>query len=143
MTLSEIFIRRRVGTSLLALGVMLIGTLAFFLLPVAPLPQVDFPTIQVVTHLPGASAETMATSVTTPLERELSVIPGTTEMTSSSALGSSAITLQFELSKSIDSAAQDVQTPSMRRREYYPRICPARRPITKSIQPTRHCCHWP
>ncbi len=110
MTFSEIFIRRRVGTSLLALGVTLIGALAFFLLPVAPLPQVDFPTIQVVAHLPGASAETMATSVTTPLEREFSVIPGTSEMTSSSALGSSAITLQFDLSKNIDGAAQDVQT---------------------------------
>jgi multidrug efflux pump len=110
MTLSEIFIRRRIGTSLLAIGLVLVGMVAYFSLPVAPLPQVEFPTIQVVAALPGASAEVMATSVATPLERSLSNIPGITQMTSSSSLGNSAIVLQFDLNRSIDAAAQDVQT---------------------------------
>jgi multidrug efflux pump len=107
---SELFIRRRIGTSLLAIGLVLVGTIAYFQLPVAPLPQVEFPTIQVKGALPGASAETMATSVATPLERSLSNIPGITQMTSQSSLGLTSIVLQFDLSRSIDSAAQDVQT---------------------------------
>ena len=110
MTLSETFIRRRIGTLLLAVGVVLVGMVAYFALPVAPLPQVEFPTIQVTTNLPGASAETMATSVATPLERSFSMIPGVTQMTSQSSLGTTGIVLQFDLSRSIDGAAQDVQT---------------------------------
>ena len=110
MSLSEIFIRRRIGTSLLAIGVVLVGMVAYFALPVAPLPQVEFPTIQVTTNLPGASAETMATSVATPLERSFSMIPGVTQMTSQSSLGTTGIVLQFDLSRSIDGAAQNVQT---------------------------------
>ncbi len=110
MKLSEIFIRRRVGTVLLALGVVFAGLNAYFSLPVAPIPQVEFPTIQVGASLPGASAETMATSVATPLERSLANVPGVTQMTSSSSLGHTSITLQFDLSRSIDGAAQDVQT---------------------------------
>jgi multidrug efflux pump subunit AcrB len=95
--LSEFFIRRRTSTLLLALGVVFIGLNAYFALPVAPLPQVDFPTISVSAHLPGASAETMATSVATPLERSLANVSGVTEMTSSSSLGSARVVLVLTL----------------------------------------------
>ncbi len=91
-------------------AILLVGIAACPLLPVAPLPQVDFPTIQISTQLPGASPETMASSVTQPLERQFGQIPGVTQMTSSSTLGNSAITIQFDLSRNIDGAAQDVQT---------------------------------
>jgi len=110
MSLLELFIRRRVATTFLAIAVLLSGIVAYFLLPVAPLPQVDFPTIQVIAKLPGASADTMATSVATPLERQLSNISGITQMTSSSSLGTTSIAIQFDLSRDINSAAQDVQT---------------------------------
>ncbi|MDB4955608.1 MAG: putative rane protein [Myxococcales bacterium] len=110
MKASELFIRRRIGTSLLAIGLVLVGVVAYFQLPVAPLPQVEFPTIQVKAALPGASADTMATSVATPLERSLSNIPGITQMTSQSSLGLTSIVIQFDLARGIDSAAQDVQT---------------------------------
>jgi multidrug efflux pump subunit AcrB len=90
-------------------AVALLGVAAFQRLPVAPLPQVDFPTIQVTATLAGASAETMASSVATPLERQLGQIPGVTEMTSLSALGAVSVTVQFDLSRNIDLAAQDVQ----------------------------------
>ncbi len=110
MSLLELFIQRRVATTFLAIAVLLVGIVAYFLLPVAPLPQVDFPTIQVVAKLPGASADTMATSVATPLERQLSNISGITQMTSSSSLGTTTIAIQFDLSRDINSAAQDVQT---------------------------------
>jgi multidrug efflux pump len=107
--LSAPFIRRPVGTSLLTLAIFLAGALGFRYLPVAPLPQVDFPTIVVFAGLPGASPETMASAVATPLERQLGHIAGVTEMTSSSQLGSTSITLQFDLSRNIDAAARDVQ----------------------------------
>ncbi|HWW79829.1 MAG TPA: efflux RND transporter permease subunit [Steroidobacteraceae bacterium] len=110
MSISEVFVRRRVGTVLLALGLVFVGINSYFLLPVAPIPQVEFPTIQVSANLPGASAEVMASSVATPLERSLSNVPGILQMTSSSSLGSSQIILQFDLNRSIDGAAQDVQT---------------------------------
>ena len=110
MSLSKPFINRPVATSLLMLGLMLVGAVAFELLPVAPLPQVDFPTIQIDADLPGASAETMASTVATPLERSLSDISGISSMTSSSSLGTTSITIQFDLSRNIDAAAQDVQT---------------------------------
>ncbi|MGL6244277.1 efflux RND transporter permease subunit [Pseudomonas sp.] len=103
-------IPRRVGLCLLALGIMLLGTVAYFQLPVAALPTVDFPTIQVTAKLSGASAETMATSVATPLERAFAAVPQVTSMTSTSAAGKSQIVLQFDLSRDIDGAAQDVQT---------------------------------
>ncbi|MDQ0470543.1 efflux RND transporter permease subunit [Labrys wisconsinensis] len=109
MTLSEIFIRRRVGTSLLAGGLILLGSVAYFMLPVAPLPQIDFPTIQVETTLPGASADTMASAVATPLENSLSTVSGIAQMTSTSSSGRTNITLQFDLSRDINAAAQDVQ----------------------------------
>jgi multidrug efflux pump len=105
---SRIFIQRPVATTLLAAGVMLAGIIAFVNLPVSPLPQVDFPTINVNASLPGASPDTMASSVATPLERSLGRIAGITEMTSSSGLGSTRITLQFDLTRDIDGAARDV-----------------------------------
>ncbi|BAO90345.1 efflux RND transporter permease subunit [Caballeronia cordobensis] len=110
MSLIERFIERRIATTFLAIAVLLAGAVAYFLLPVAPLPQVDFPTIQIVAKLPGASAETMATSVATPLERQLTNIAGITQMTSSSSLGTTNIAVQFDLSRDINGAAQDVQT---------------------------------
>jgi hydrophobe/amphiphile efflux-1 (HAE1) family protein len=109
MSISAPFIRRPVATSLLAAAVLLAGALAFVGLPVAPLPRVDFPTIQVSTTLPGASPETMASSVATPLERRFGRIAGLTEMTSASTTGSSSITLQFDLDRNVDAAARDVQ----------------------------------
>jgi hydrophobe/amphiphile efflux-1 (HAE1) family protein len=110
MSISRVFIYRRIGTCLLAIGVVLIGLVAYRGLPVSALPLVDFPTIQVEAKLPGASAQTMATSVATPLERSFSNIPGVTQMTSSSSLGTTTIVLQFDLNRNIDGAAQDVQT---------------------------------
>ncbi|MBE7419097.1 MAG: efflux RND transporter permease subunit [Ideonella sp.] len=109
MNLSKPFVERPVATTLLTIGIALAGAAAFFVLPVSPLPQVDFPTISVSASLPGASPETMASSVATPLERRLGVIPGVNEMTSSSSQGSSRITLQFDLSRNIDGAAREVQ----------------------------------
>ena len=103
------FICRPVATALLAVAMLLLGVVAYPLLPVAPLPQVDFPTIQVSASLPGASPETMASNVATPLERQFSLIPGLDQMTSTSALGSAQITLQFNLTRNIDAAATDVQ----------------------------------
>ena len=103
------FIRRPVGTTLLAVAVVLLGAIAFRLLPVSPLPQVDFPTINVHANLPGASPDVMAATVATPLERALGRIAGITEMTSSSSLGSTSITIQFDLSKGINDAAREVQ----------------------------------
>ena len=109
MSISTPFIERPVATSLLMAGILLIGLVAFPLLPVAPLPQVDFPTIVVTAQLPGASPETMASSVATPLEYQFSQIAGVTQMTSSSVLGTAQITIQFDLNRNIDAAAQDIQ----------------------------------
>ena len=109
MSISTPFIRRPVGTSLLSLAVLLAGALAYSKLPVAPLPEVEFPTVSVNASLPGASPETMASAVATPLERQFGRIAGVTQMTSSSGLGQTGITLQFELSRNIDAAARDVQ----------------------------------
>ena len=109
MNLSGPFIRRPVATVLLTLAIALSGIGGFFLLPVSPLPQVDFPVISVSASLPGASPETMASSVATPLERRLGVIAGVNEMTSNSGNGSSRVTLQFDLNRNIDAAAREVQ----------------------------------
>ena len=109
MNISRPFIYRPVATTLLTLGIAIAGIIAFQLLPVSPLPQVDFPTISVQAQLPGASAETMASTVATPLERALGRIAGITEITSSSSLGNTRITLQFDLSRDIEGAANDVQ----------------------------------
>jgi len=109
VSVSTAFIKRPIGTTLLALAILLVGIAVFPLLPVAPLPQVDFPTIQVSANLPGASPETMASNVAQPLERQFSLIAGLSQMTSSNAIGSTQITLQFDLNRPIDAAALDVQ----------------------------------
>jgi multidrug efflux pump len=139
VSLSTPFIERPVATTLLTIGVALAGLAAYFQLPVAPLPQVEFPTISVTAQMPGASPETMATTVATPLERHLGVIADVTEMTSSSTVGSTRITLQFGLSRSIDGAARDVQAaiqaaradlPSnLRSNPTYRKVNPADAPI--------------
>ena len=138
-SISSTFIRYPIGTSLLMAGILFVGLVAYPLLPVAPLPQVDFPTIQVSASLPGGSPETMAASVAQPLERQLAQIPGVAQMTSTSSLGSTAITIQFDLNRSIDGAANDIQaaTPPA---DNCPRTFRRRRPIARSIRPTRRSC---
>ncbi|MBC7665159.1 MAG: efflux RND transporter permease subunit, partial [Caulobacter sp.] len=110
MSVSSGFIKRPIGTTLLALALLLVGVAVFPLLPIAPLPQVDFPTIQVSANLPGASPETMASNVAQPLERQFSLIAGLSQMTSTNGIGSTQITLQFDLNRPIDAAALDVQS---------------------------------
>ncbi|MCL2715441.1 MAG: efflux RND transporter permease subunit [Alphaproteobacteria bacterium] len=107
--ISAPFIRYPIGTSLLMAGILFIGLVAYPLLPVAPLPQIDFPTIQITANLPGGSPETMASSVAQPLERQFAQIPGVSQMTSTSYLGTASVTIQFDLNRSIDGAANDVQ----------------------------------
>ena len=109
MSISGPFIRRPVGTTLLTLAISLAGALGYFFLPVSPLPEVEFPTVQIASSLPGASPETMASSVAAPLERQFGRIAGVTEMTSTSYLGSTSIVIQFDLNRNIDAAARDVQ----------------------------------
>src|SRR5712691_8528733 len=109
MNIAAIFIRRPVMTTLVMLAIVLFGIMAYRQLPVSDLPNVDFPTINVGASLPGASPETMASAVATPLEKQFSTIAGLDQMTSTSSLGSTSITLQFSLERSIDAAAQDVQ----------------------------------
>ena len=134
MSLSSPFIRRPVATTLLTIAVAIAGAIAFTVLPVSPLPQVDFPTISVNASLPGASAEIMAASVATPLERQFSHIAGVTEMTSSSSLGSTGITLQFDLSRNIDGAARDVQSAINAARTYLPINIPSN-PSYRKVNP--------
>ena len=124
MSLPSVFIRRPVATTLLTIAVAIVGMVAFSVLPVAPLPQVDFPTISVSASLPGGSAEIMASSVATPLERQFGHIAGVTEMTSSSSLGNTSITLQFDLSRDVDGAARDVQAAINAARTYLPANLP-------------------
>ena len=132
MNLSAPFIFRPIATTLLTIGVILAGVVAFRSLPVAPLPQVDFPTINVSANLPGASPETMASTVATPLERSLGRIAGITEMTSSSTLGSTRLTLQFDLSRNIDGAARDVQAAINAARTLLPSGMPSNPTYRKS-----------
>jgi len=139
VNLSIVFINRPIATTLLAIGLALAGCVAFYLLPVAPLPQVDFPTISVQAVLPGGSPETMATSVATPLERQLGRIAGISQITSSSTLGQSNIIVQFDLSRNIDGAARDVQSainaalsqlpPTLLNNPTYRKVNPADAPI--------------
>jgi multidrug efflux pump len=125
VSFSWIFIRRPVGTTLLTVAVAIAGAIAFTVLPVAPLPQIDFPTINVQANLPGASADIMASSVATPLERQLGHIAGVTEMTSTSSLGNTRITLQFNLNRDINGAARDVQAAINAARTYLPSNLPS------------------
>src|SRR5579872_5887412 len=120
MNISEPFIRKPVATTLLLVAITLAGAAAYRLLPVSPLPQVDFPTVSVSAGLPGASPEIMASSVATPLERQFGRIAAVTEMTSSSNLGSSNVTLQFDLNRNIDAAARDTQAAIAAARGYLP-----------------------
>ena len=132
MSISEPFIRRPVATTLLMLGLLLAGVTAYRQLPVAALPQVDYPTIVIATQLPGASAETMASAVTTPLERQLGQVPSITQMTSVSSFGSSQITIQFALDRDIDAAEQDVQAALNAASNLLPRTLPAPPTYSKS-----------
>src|SRR5258708_15673807 len=109
MSITDLFIKRPVMTALVMIGIVLFGIAGYRALPVSDLPNVDFPTIQVNASLPGASPETMATAVATPLERQFATVAGIDSMTSNSALGSTSVTLQFVLSRNLDAAAQDVQ----------------------------------
>jgi multidrug efflux pump len=134
MNLSSPFINRPVATTLLTVAIAIAGAIAFTVLPVSPLPQVDFPTISVNAGLPGGSAEIMASSVATPLERQFGHIAGVTEMTSSSSLGSTSITIQFDLSRDIDGAARDVQAAINAARTYLPANLPSN-PTYRKVNP--------
>ncbi len=134
MNISAIFINRPVATTLLTVGLALAGVIAFRLLPVSPLPHVDFPTIVVAASLPGADPETMATSVAAPLERQLGLISGVTEMTSTSSRGSASIVLQFDLDRNIDGAARDVQAAINAARGYLPSNLPFN-PLYRKVNP--------
>jgi multidrug efflux pump len=134
MNISAPFIKRPIGTSLLTIALFLAGVLAFRFLPVAPLPQVEFPVIQVSAGLPGASPETMASSVATPLERQFGRIAGVNQMTSTSQLGSTSVVLQFDLSRSIDAAARDVQAAINAARSQLPANLPSN-PYYRKVNP--------
>src|SRR6201993_3434682 len=134
MNISETFIRRPVGTTLLTIGIAFAGAIAYSVLPVSPLPQVDFPTISVAASLPGGSAEIMASSVATPLERQLGHLAGVTEMTSTSSLGTCSVTIQFDLSRNIDGAARDVQAAINAARTYLPANLPSN-PTYRKVNP--------
>ena len=124
MSVSSPFIHRPIATSLLGVAVMLAGFLGYWSLPVSSLPQVDFPTIQVTTQLPGASPDTIEALVTAPLERQFGQIPALADMSSSSSFGISQVTLQFELNRDIDAAAQDVQSAINAANSSLPRTLP-------------------
>ncbi len=134
MNISAPFIRRPVATTLLTVAIALAGAIAFEVLPVAPLPEVDFPTISVSASLPGGSAEIMASSVATPLERQFGHMAGVTEMTSSSTLGSTSITIQFDLTRDIDGAARDVEAAINAARTYLPANLPGN-PTYRKVNP--------
>ena len=134
MSISEPFIRRPIATTLLTLGIALSGSLAFYFLPVSPLPQVDFPTISVGASLPGASPEIVAASIATPLERQFGRIAGVTQMTSQSTLGSTSVTLQFDLSRNIDAAARDVEAAINAARANLPANLPSN-PTYRKVNP--------
>ena len=134
MSISTPFIKRPVATTLITVAIAIAGAIAYTVLPASPLPQVDFPTININAGLPGASAEIMASSVATPLERQLGHIAGITEMTSSSQLGSSNITIQFDLSRNIDGAARDVEAAINAARTYLPANLPSN-PTYRKVNP--------
>ncbi len=134
MNMSAIFIRRPVATALVTIAIGLAGSVAFRLLPVSPLPQVDFPTVSVNASLPGASPEIMASSVATPLERQFGRIAAVTEMTSASSIGQTGITLQFDLNRNIDAAARDVEAAINAARSYLPADLPAN-PTYRKVNP--------
>jgi multidrug efflux pump subunit AcrB len=134
MSISTPFIQRPIATSLLMAAILLAGIIAYPALPIAPLPQVDYPTIIVSANLPGASPETMASSIATPLERQFAQIAGVTQMTSSSAFGVTTVTLQFDLNRNIDGAAQDIQAAINAASGQLPRNLPSP-PIFRKVNP--------
>src|SRR6201984_1153449 len=134
MNISTPFMNGPVGTSLLTAALLLSGALAYRFLPVAPLPQVEFPVIQVQAGLPGASPETMASAVATPLERQFGRIAGVNKMTSSSQIGSTSIALQFDLNRNIDAAGRDVQAAINAARSQLPSNLPAK-PLYRKVNP--------
>src|SRR4249919_637662 len=134
MNFSELFIRRPVTTVLVMAGILFFGITSYRRLPVSDLPTVDFPTISVSASLPGASPETMASAVATPLERQFGRIAGVSEMTSSSSLGSTSVTLQFDLDRNIDAAARDVQAAINAARGYLPANLPSN-PSYRKVNP--------
>src|SRR6202142_1944344 len=134
MNPSALFIRRPVATTLLTIAIAIAGAIAFTVLPVSPLPQVDFPTIAVAATLPGARAQIMASSVATPLERQFGHIAGVSEMTSSSSLGTTSVTIQFDLSRNIDGAARDVEAAINAARTYLPANLPPN-PTYRKVNP--------
>src|SRR5208337_5526556 len=134
MNISAPFIKRPIGTSLLTLALLISGVLAFTRLPVAPIPQVEFPVIQVSASLPGASPETMASAVATPLERQFGRIAGINQMTSVSQLGGTGVVLQFDLSRNIDAAARDVQAAINAARSQLPSYLPGN-PVYRKVNP--------
>jgi multidrug efflux pump len=135
MNICAPFIRRPVATTLLTVAIALAGVMAFEVLPVSPLPEVDFPTISVSASLPGASADIMASSVATPLERQFGQIADVSEMTSASTLGSTSITIQFDLSRDIDGAARDVEAGISAARTYLPANLPGN-PTYRKVNPS-------
>src|SRR5436853_3500262 len=134
MSPSRLFILRPVATSLLMVGVLLVGIVAYKQLPVSALPQVDYPTIQVITFYPGAGPDVMASSVTAPLERQFGQLPGMSQMTSTSSFGSSVLTLQFNLEQNIDIAEQEVQAAINAGTTFLPRDLP-NPPIYSKVNP--------
>jgi multidrug efflux pump subunit AcrB len=137
VNISEPFIRRPIATYLLMFAIVLLGVIVYPFLPVAALPTVDFPTIQVTATFQGASPETMASGIATPLERQFAQMPGVTQMTSSSGLGLATIVIQFDLNRNIDGAAQDVQTAINAAGAVLPKNLPTPPPSAKSIRRTR------
>jgi hydrophobic/amphiphilic exporter-1 (mainly G- bacteria), HAE1 family len=152
-SISAPFVRYPIATSLLMVGVLFVGIVAYPNLPVAPLPQVDFPTIQISALLPGASPDTMASSVAQPLETQFAQIPGVAEMTSTSSLGSTAITIQFDLGRNIDGASSDIQSAinaasgqlpkNLPTPPTYRKVNPADSPILLLAATSGRYCHAP
>ena len=143
MNISAIFIKRPVATSLLSAALLLSGALAYPVLPLAPLPQVEYPTITVSANLPGASPETMASSVATPLERMFGRIAGITQMTSTSQLGSTNVTMQFDLDRNVDAAGRDVQAAINAARGQLPANLPTD-PSWRKVNPAESdIMNWP
>ncbi|HKV46915.1 MAG TPA: efflux RND transporter permease subunit, partial [Candidatus Acidoferrales bacterium] len=141
MNISELFIKRPIMTTLVMAAILLFGILGYRELPVADLPNIDYPTIQVGASLPGASPETMASSVATPLEKQFSEIAGIDSMTSTSSQGATSITLQFDLSRNIDGAAQDVQQAIARAQGQLPTNMPAP-PTAQKVNPAAEPVYW-
>ncbi len=134
MNISEAFIRRPIATALLMAGIFIMGIVAYKLLPVAALPNVEFPTIVVTARLPGASPEVMADTVATPLEDQFTAIQGLSQMSSTSGLGQTTMTLQFDLDRNIDSAAADVEEAINAASGYLPKNLPSPRTIARPIR---------